>query len=167
MCCAARRYDIHHAILYHGGYKAVAKELDRQCKYIGRIEIPDFEALGVEIQGFMEEHDLEMMPTINRLKKEQRKDIVKVSTGIQKEKGQKKECQGISFTLGICFCHCGNAQMQLCPVHYVQIVDLECNVVVMAGADNTVAATVILQSGVLRADCSRYSQTLMLFCFLI
>lgn len=36
MCGAAGRWDLHHAILYHGGYLAVAKLLQRRSPQRGR-----------------------------------------------------------------------------------------------------------------------------------
>jgi len=55
--CSARRYDLHHAILYNGGYRTVARELHRPPSY-PRARIQSLKELAKELQKIMEEEGL-------------------------------------------------------------------------------------------------------------
>ncbi|KAG0600498.1 hypothetical protein M758_11G039200 [Ceratodon purpureus] len=65
------RFDLHNAIMMHGGYKEVAQQLGRMI--IGRREVKDLES---EIQEFMRDHNLSLFPKPSQLLAENRDDLL-------------------------------------------------------------------------------------------
>ncbi|KAL2622883.1 hypothetical protein R1flu_003088 [Riccia fluitans] len=67
----AGRYDLHHAILMHGGYKLVAQELGRQPVPRGSTK----QAVA-QIRRFMEDNSFSTIPSFEELKSFRRYDLV-------------------------------------------------------------------------------------------
>lgn len=65
------RFDLHNAIMMHGGYKEVAQQLGRTI--IGRREVKDLES---EILEFMRDHTLSLFPKPAQLLAENRDDLL-------------------------------------------------------------------------------------------
>lgn len=65
------RYDLHNAIMMHGGYKEVAQQLGRMI--IGRREVKDLES---EIRKFMRDHNLSLFPKPAQLIAENQDDLL-------------------------------------------------------------------------------------------
>lgn len=81
----AGRYDLHHAVRYLGGYRDVAHALERRPTWPRRPELRnDFDALSAEVQAFVHEVGLPggVMPSSQRLREEERGDIMSVRTGV-------------------------------------------------------------------------------------
>ncbi|GMH42747.1 hypothetical protein BSKO_10666 [Bryopsis sp. KO-2023] len=77
--CAGGRYDLHHAICFHGGYKAVASGLDRKRAIRGscpnvKDRISDLKT----VHSFLEAHSLQQLPTRSFLLKQKRPEVWKV-----------------------------------------------------------------------------------------
>lgn len=65
------RFDLHNAIMMHGGYKEVAQQLGRMV--VGRREVKDLES---EILEFMHDHNLSLFPRPAQLMAENRDDLL-------------------------------------------------------------------------------------------
>lgn len=78
---AGGRYDLHHAIMYHGGYVATAQQLQRLCSWPPEAPLRNLKELKKQIFEFNKDYELPLdrLPTSKRLQEAGRTDITNVS----------------------------------------------------------------------------------------
>lgn len=79
---AAGRYDLHHAIKYHGGYVEAGRTLGRQAAWPRFADLTNSRVLAKEIRGFQRDQgaDEALLPSARALLEADRADLLQVYT---------------------------------------------------------------------------------------
>ena len=76
--CAAGRFDLHHAIKYHGGYREVGQSLGRGSAWPRHTELLDARTLAAELRAFQREQGADdgCMPSARALIDAERQELL-------------------------------------------------------------------------------------------
>ena len=83
--CAAGRFDLHHAIKYHGGYLEVGQSLGRGSAWPRHTELLDARTLAAELRAFQREQgaDAGCMPSARALVDADRQELLQARAPVR------------------------------------------------------------------------------------